>query len=1805
MNFKSHFSTMFHFAKPICMVLTCMLMCLSINATILAQPTGNPNQRTPPPIPEHIIEQMRQRGVPEATIQRMIERRNQMMNNRPTGTTNTTPPQRPGSSDRPTQPTRSYSIYSLDYQLEQLGKYAQSAPKVQRVHGPKHSDGRPRLLVAPFGLPNWWMDHESTSVNLAGILVSQFAQTPGLDVIEHAKLSQAWNQMTLDRYCDTNDAIGLGLSLDADMVLYGTVKQSDMQDEKENRSNKQKKEKTDTTIMLLQVLDSHHASILAEKQIDLQASAYAPLKLNDEDLLLIRTTADQLVKQACDLSSKMDGKIKIAPLFLGNLSGNDRLDYLAGKLHELVSAKIDPSKAHVLQYISQHHDQFDTLPGIASLASANPDAWQFVADCYIWGTIAESKTQQDTAAQDIPVTLTVFCWDGSGKPDAMTEKIPVSQLPEKLASFTNDLVSRLPDRPQDLICKDINTKMAELLKLTILKNQSQVRYGSPVPPQPPYAKYNLELAAFFDPKNASVACERTMERFNEPGIRNIDAAVSARHAIEGFEDFANHFPNSIDKVHVTAMQKYANALNSLLEVYFITPNPRFNRDSAMPMLHMDAIKHVSSYMDIQQQINDLIKASGFLANVLEQYPTNAIDHNRHIFCNEIESLIKQLDKVSIDTTPDKQSILDSLTLTWQRLSEPLKKNNSKDQPVQEPSNHIDPAIIAEYQKLREGKEDPAALRRQEMARPYRMASPHPIWNVQMPRLDQIVIPGRAYVMNLADSTHAFSPKMSVAIHKLVAHAPQVWLLDNRGQMFPYDMANPDQRFTRSFDDTGTIMDILVEGNTLYRAERGRGIAIINLNDQSIQRFETQQGLHSSSPLCLAKIGDTLYVTFSGNTLNAIDLMNSTISQMQIPDTQHRQSEFDPGSMQVCGSFLLLDDEMLFDPSSGQSHPLPKIEHRKAVIANQQAIWILTDTQLIAYDPATKQQKQWDLPCESADMLAITDDTVYLAYNQPVDNQRDPYMYRMGMPNLSEREVCNLVAWDIAKEKIRGRMALPGRISAMAVSDNDLVLLLKRELQHQFAYLLGPKPRHFEQDADQQTFTVDTANKDYTQVATQLADQAFIGNLSQVKTWLKAENRNRGFGKKILAAACFKAPTSDILALVDQIIKDVPNPVTCLDDALYNALFLDRNDVFDGLLAKTDLSPASDFSPEMTPDRYQNKHTDFEFDMWKMQREFVRRILIDATAYRREHILSVFDRYAPQNGVVSYGYWYLRPAQNEGFVSSLVMSIMLDDQELFDKLLVDRNSPNAIDSSTLPAALSSHNPHYLQTLLSQELVTSFSLKHKSRLTINPSVLEKLYDWATAANQPKRCRMVLPLCVDLNDMKGAEKLFMHLYNVNDPDLVMFIVKSDKLELMDMLLKRGWDVTNKTPASIMASITHMNLRTLDWLIKHGYPVNQSDDHGMTALMHASKQGMATHCYLLLESGANVMPKDDNGMAAYDMSRSPRIRNVLRAYMDNSNKPASPSLTATKPRPNNLNDEELRMLLTDAARDNDMQLMHQYIAWLLVSNQRHPTPSLQVHPLHYTACRGDIETSRLLIEYEPQWLTHQDADGWTPLVYAAANGQDRMVDFLLEKHTPWQVENKQHMTAIEMARRNGHENVLAVFKKFGLLQKDGRHLIELLYRKQFDEFKRLINEEHYDINGEDENGMTVLHFAMDVSRSNILIFRYPTDHYVDLGLARDLLAMGANVNHQDHQGNTILHRMLDALYVGYNPDATAWEEALKRQVNWIAGNMEFIMKNGFKTDIVNNRKQTVLDLAQQNIRYDVLKKRVLTVLTNGKEPQ
>lgn len=195
-------------------------------------------------------------------------------------------------------------------------------------------------------------------------------------------------------------AVRLGHWLRADLLLRGEIARPE----------------SGRAELTIEVIDLKRAELLATTKAPVTVSPRGWVRPSGAD---VRAAADAaakaLIAARTELQARSARRI-VAPLFFRNVGRTDRLDFLEPRLSEaLRQASTAASDCHVVRFPSTSAAAGESELVLAGLTDTDPDAWQKVADVYVWGSFQEHAAD-GVAFPEVPVTIVVNVWSGGGDP---------------------------------------------------------------------------------------------------------------------------------------------------------------------------------------------------------------------------------------------------------------------------------------------------------------------------------------------------------------------------------------------------------------------------------------------------------------------------------------------------------------------------------------------------------------------------------------------------------------------------------------------------------------------------------------------------------------------------------------------------------------------------------------------------------------------------------------------------------------------------------------------------------------------------------------------------------------------------------------------------------------------------------------------------------------------------------------------------------------------------------------------------------------------------------------------------------------------------------------------------------------------------------------------------------------------------------------------------------------------------------------------------------------------------------------------
>lgn len=414
------------------------------------------------------------------------------------------------------------------------------------------ADLHPRVAMMDFTTDDHLMRSASGAAQWSVLTQDALArQEPSVIWLERAQLHLAADELHLSvgGYTSTDHSLRVGKWLHADLAILGRF----MRNEKNDAGH----------TLRLEVIDLNRADTLAARTIHLDGDRRDAVLV---DPALIPATAAALRDALAEARLKLARTQKqtvLAPLFFCNTDPSPRLNgFGADLMAALARSATLPPEVRVLNFpeADRARDEADLV--VRGLAESDPDAWQRVADLYVWGSYRELPGSE-TAFVQTPVELELTLWDGVSPPLRLREKTVVSQLPalaRRLADRCVDTARRVPAvRPP--VSPAVRAEIARSLREQGQRIETAI------------ASYGAQRVAFLQtPEGKTLARQQRLLSevacFFAPGDR--DAQLTRLRAV--WEDF----PSPVQRLPMLDLWRRCHDLKGFAERFgSVGDDPRF------------------------------------------------------------------------------------------------------------------------------------------------------------------------------------------------------------------------------------------------------------------------------------------------------------------------------------------------------------------------------------------------------------------------------------------------------------------------------------------------------------------------------------------------------------------------------------------------------------------------------------------------------------------------------------------------------------------------------------------------------------------------------------------------------------------------------------------------------------------------------------------------------------------------------------------------------------------------------------------------------------------------------------------------------------------------------------------------------------------------------------------------------------------------------------------------------------------------------------------------------------------------------
>ncbi len=365
----------------------------------------------------------------------------------------------------------------------------------------------------------------------------------------------------------------------------------------------------------------------------------------------------------------------------------------------------------------------------------------------------------------------------------------------------------------------------------------------------------------------------------------------------------------------------------------------------------------------------------------------------------------------------------------------------------------------------------------------------------------------------------------------------------------------------------------------------------------------------------------------------------------------------------------------------------------------------------------------------------------------------------------------------------------------------------------------------------------------------------------------------------------------------------------------------------------------------------------------------------------------------------------------------------------------------------------------------------------RLTILMILLSFIFNISCATNKQKLLR-----AVEIADLQETSRLISHGEDVktvdNDGNTLLYIAFSsrsysndERVETVNYLLQNGSDISEIKPyyKELLFDMVNRKIYPLVvLLLNNGADVNSTNDNGYTVLHTACMLNVDLQIVEeLVKRGADVNARTGNNLTP--------LFYCIHSY----------------------NFDAIRFLVENGA---DVNSTNNYGNTILISAVSAP----YIHDIiSYLLNKGAAINAR-------------NKDGNTALMFAAANGDEKIVKLLLDFKADINLHNNYEWSALSSAIEYEYHNIVAMLTNRGAVLNDKScyYFSELRNNDNPEQLRKIMNERKYgniNVKARNFNNRTIL----------ISLCNAPAvSGYIDLLLIRKLLEQGADVNAVDHDG-------------------------------------------------------------------------------------
>ena len=372
---------------------------------------------------------------------------------------------------------------------------------------PARADDAPRVAVLDFVLASTPGLAEASLTTLSRGVQANLLTHDGYVWVERQEMDRLTQEADLGRLSrvDARHAVRLGHLLRADLLVRGEITAKDDNDGE----------------LTVEVIDLARADVLASRKVALPLADRIHPEVTTARVEQIATESLAALTDARQRLSETAKLRVIAPLFFSNTGATDRLNFLEDRLQAALAAIPATNGCRALRYPRTDAASAESNLVLAGLTDSDPDAWQHVADAFVWGSFAEEPAD-GVAFDDVPVKISVLVWTGTGDPREIAWRGAVRDLSTGVQTVTSQVAEFTRAAPtnvvrgnheRELIGQLFQKRLKEVWQPITAKYRQypdqETYFKTPQGRQAlAYRRRLLQTASFFEPLNASLQRDR-------------------------------------------------------------------------------------------------------------------------------------------------------------------------------------------------------------------------------------------------------------------------------------------------------------------------------------------------------------------------------------------------------------------------------------------------------------------------------------------------------------------------------------------------------------------------------------------------------------------------------------------------------------------------------------------------------------------------------------------------------------------------------------------------------------------------------------------------------------------------------------------------------------------------------------------------------------------------------------------------------------------------------------------------------------------------------------------------------------------------------------------------------------------------------------------------------------------------------------------------------------------------------------------------------------------------------------------------